>query len=117
MALYNPGSFPTGCRVITINSVTYKSNTESKATPAQEAKLYDEAGAPMGLLMQEDFKTETFELQLAATSTPVPTTAAEATATGTFSLDGSTWAINSVTEPREKLGQRVVQITATRLPA
>jgi hypothetical protein len=114
MALYNPQSLPTGCRVITINSVTYKENSENKNTPTQKTNVTDEVGAPLGVLMQADFKTITMELQLATEATPVPTTAPESTTTGTFTLDGSTWAIETVSEPREKLGQRVVQITAQR---
>ena len=114
MALYNPQSLPTGCRVITINSVTYKENNENQTQPSQKTNVTDEVGAPLGTLMQTDFETLTMELQLASESTPVPTTAAVSTTTGTFTLDGATWAIETVGKPREKLGQRVVQITAQK---
>lgn len=114
MALYNPNSFPTGCRVITINSVTYKSNSETITEPGQETLLYDEAGAPMGHFIQTDFYQGTWELQLATTGTALPTTAARSATTGVFTLDGDTWSITSVTLPREKLGQRVVSIVARK---
>lgn len=114
MALYNPQSFPTGCPVLTINSVTYKTNSFSITRPTQKTNVTDEAGAPLGAIFQSDFETATAELQLATTSTPVPTTAAQSSTTGLFTLDTQNWIIESVTEPREKLGQRVVQITAQR---
>lgn len=114
MALYNPQSFPTGCPVLTVNSVTYKTNSFSITRPTQKADVTDEGGAPLGSIQQEDFETLTAELQLATSSTAVPTTAAKASATGTFTHDSATWAITNVTEPREKLGQRVVQITAQK---
>ena len=117
MALYNPQSFPTGCPVLTINSVTYKTNSYSIARPSQKTNVTDEAGAPLGTIMQADFQTLTAELQLASTSTAVPTTAAESITTGVFTHDSVSWASESVTEPREKLAQRVVQITAQRVIA
>jgi hypothetical protein len=115
--LYNPQSFPTGTPVLTINSVTYKTNSFSISRPTQKATVTDENAAPLGFMLQEDFQTLTAELQLAASATVVPTTAATSATTGVFTLDTVSWAIESVTEPREKLGQRVVQITAQRVIA
>lgn len=114
MALYNPQSFPTGCPVLTINSVTYKTNSFSISRPTQKTNVMDEAGAPLGTIMQADFETLTAELQLATSGTVVPTTAVQSATTGVFTFDTVSWIIESVTEPREKLGQRVVQITAQR---
>lgn len=116
MAIYNPQSFPTGCPVLTINSVTYKTNNLTVNTPSQKTNITDEAGAPLGTIMQVDFVTLTAELQLATSSTVVPTRAADSATTGTFvhPLAGATWAIESVSEPHEKLGQRVVTITAQK---
>lgn len=117
MAIYNPQSFPTGCPVLTINSVTYKTNSLSITKPTQKTNVTDEAGAPLGAIMQADFVSLTAELQLATAATVVPTTAAESATTGVFTHETVSWAIESVTEPREKLGQRVVQITAQKVIA
>lgn len=117
MALYNPGSFPTGTPTLTINSVTYICNSFSVNRPTKKTNVTDGNDAPVGVIMQEDFDTLTAELQLATTSTVVPTTAAKSSTTGTFTFETSTWAIESVSEPREKLGQRVVSITAQKNPS
>lgn len=114
MALYNPQSFPTGCPVITINSVTYKANSFARNSPTQKENIYDEVGAPLGVHIQADFEEITAELQLATEATAVPTTAAASATTGVFTYDTATWAITQVSAPRTKLGGRVVNITAQK---
>lgn len=91
-AVYQDGTFPSGAPTITINSVDYIVN--SLTFPQQSdnvVNITDGDGNQSGSLSFAGPKTGTAELQLATNTTAFPTTAAENSTTGEFTIssDGS----------------------------
>lgn len=92
MAIYQDGSFPTGTPVIDINSITYVSNSfDFNSSTSETVNIKDENGEHVGANSALGPGTGSAVLQLAASSTEIPTTAAENATIGvfTFSHDGA----------------------------
>lgn len=81
---YIDGTAPSGSKIITINSVTYKCESFTHDRPAETIQRFDENGDPSGAVQFKNHQTGTAVLQFAANTTAEPTTAAENSTTGTF---------------------------------
>lgn len=110
MPPYVDGAFPNGSRVLTINSVTYKCNSFTEDDSSTTENVNDENGEHAGAVSKKGPTTGSAELQLATSSTAVPTTAAESATTGTFIIDSVTRFITAVSKPRNSSGVWVVNI-------
>lgn len=86
MAVYQDGTFPSGAGVITINSVNLVCNSFGYTKPSNTVQITDQNGEPSGALSFQGFMTGTAEVQFSASNTPEPTTAAENSTTGTFTV-------------------------------
>lgn len=92
MALYQDGNFPAGTEVLTINSVDYVTDSFNyNSGTAEVANIKDENGDHAGANSSTGPGTGSAVLQLATSSTAIPTSAAENSTTGvfTFSHDGA----------------------------
>lgn len=83
---YQDGTFPSGCPVITINSVTYKANAFSYTDGTNTTTITDESGAPSGHLSFAQATAGSAELQYSASNVADPTTAAANATTGVFTV-------------------------------
>lgn len=81
---YSDGTFPSGCPVITINSVTYKANSFSYTNGTNTVTITDESGVPSGHLSFAQATNGSAELQYSASNVADPTTAAANATTGVF---------------------------------
>lgn len=81
---YQDGTFPSGSPVLAINNVNYKCNSFAVSKGSKVVDITDNVGDPSGALGFRTPRTATAELQLAASTTIEPTTAAANANTGTF---------------------------------
>jgi hypothetical protein len=83
---YQDGTFPSGCPVITINSVTYKANAFSYTDGTNTVNITDETGAPSGAISFAQAIAGSAELQYSASNVADPTSAALNSTTGVFTV-------------------------------
>lgn len=94
-ALWNDGSIPYGCEVLTINAVTYVAENLTFDNPTQMIQRRNELNEPSGSVGVQDFVTGSATLQKAATATAVPTPGLTF-ATSTFSGSSVTFILTKV---------------------
>lgn len=114
MPPYVDGAFPNGSRVLTINSVTYKCNSFTEEDSTTTDNVPDENGEHSGAVSKKGPTTGSAELQLATSSTEVPTTAAANATTGVFTIDNVVRFITAVSAPRNNSGVWVVNVQFQR---
>lgn len=73
MPAYNDASLPYGSVVLSINSVNYVAENISFTTGSVVPEIFSEVGIPSGQVVIPTFASGSAQLQLATTSTAVPT--------------------------------------------
>ena len=73
MATFNDGTVPYGSQVITIGTQTFVAENITTTEPTTVIERRDELGSPAGQVIISNFITGSCVLQLATTSTPLPT--------------------------------------------
>lgn len=114
---YNPGNFGAGCPTLTINSVTYKCETMNFPQTSDTVQdITDTSGDYAYPFANKGPVTGSATLQMAASSTAFPNTAAQNSTVGLFTAPiGSNsanvnCAITSVSMPRQSKGVWVFEI-------
>jgi len=110
MAKYQDGTAPAGSEVLTINSVEYPCNNFETSDGSNVVNHTDENGEHDGAVAFKGPTTGSAELQLAASDTVVPTTAAASATTGVFTIGSTTYFITSVSKPKPAGGFWTVSI-------
>ncbi len=110
MPIYQDGTYPSGAPTLTINSVTYICDAFSLDDSANVVDITNGSGEHAGALAFKGKTTGSATLQLASSSTAVPTTAAHSSTTGVFTHDTKTYFITSVSKPKPKEGNWTVSI-------
>lgn len=116
-ANYNDGSIPYGSQVVTLmastthtTGTTYIADNIEFSDPSKEILRTNQIDEPSGSVDYSDFSRATSTLQMATTSTPLPSKGSVAS----LSRAGGTSAfyrVFDVTEPQSKDAARVINVT------